>query len=95
MAPCCQNYVTPTMIKKGQMEIGDRIQFEEDVLVSGPAASEAPSAAEEPAAEVAAPAEAAEPAAAPAEAAEPAAAPRKVKRVVRKAASTPANSSEE
>ena len=52
MAPCCQNYVTPTMIKKGQMEIGDRIQFEEDVLVSGPAASEAPSAAEEPAAEV-------------------------------------------
>ena len=52
MAPCCQNYVTPTMIKKGQMEIGDRIQFEEDVLVSGPAASEAPSAAEEPAAGV-------------------------------------------
>ena len=36
MAPCGQNYVTPTMIKKGQIEIGDRIKFEEDVLVSGP-----------------------------------------------------------
>ena len=37
MAPCCQNYVTPTMIKKGQVTVGDRIQLEEDVLVSAPA----------------------------------------------------------
>lgn len=37
MTPCGQNYVTPTMIKKGQIEIGDHIRFEEDVLVSGPA----------------------------------------------------------
>ena len=40
MTPCGQNYVTPTMIKKGQMEIGDRIQFEEDVLVSALPAEE-------------------------------------------------------
>ncbi|MBQ6901056.1 MAG: hypothetical protein IJN72_09450 [Firmicutes bacterium] len=37
MAPCCQNYVTPTMIKKGQVTVGDRIQLDEDVLVSAPA----------------------------------------------------------
>ena len=35
MTPCGQNYVTPTMIKKGQIEIGDHIRFEEDILVSG------------------------------------------------------------
>ncbi len=37
MAPCCTNTVTPTMIKKGQMQIGDKIQIDdnyEDVLVS-------------------------------------------------------------
>lgn len=34
MAPCGQNYVTPTMIKKGQVTVGDRIEFEDAMLVS-------------------------------------------------------------
>ncbi|MBR5230253.1 MAG: hypothetical protein IKW01_05275 [Firmicutes bacterium] len=52
MAPCGQNYVTPTMIKRGRMTIGDRIQMEEESLVNGPAPEEIQSAAEEAAAEV-------------------------------------------
>lgn len=35
MAPCCQNYVTPTMIKKGQVTVGDHIRFEDSLPVSG------------------------------------------------------------
>ena len=47
-APCCSNTVTPKMIRKGEMKVGDRIYFD-DVPVSAPAAeSAALSAAEEP-----------------------------------------------
>ncbi len=35
-APCCTNTVTPQMIRKGEMRIGDRIHLDE-VLVSAPA----------------------------------------------------------
>ena len=38
MAPCGGNIVTPKMIKKGQIQIGDRIKFEDAAVVSGPAA---------------------------------------------------------
>lgn len=38
MAPCGENIVTPKMIKKGQIQIGDRIKFEDAAVVSGPAA---------------------------------------------------------
>ena len=38
MAPCCTNVVTPKMIKKGQIKIGDRIQLE-DVLAEAPVIS--------------------------------------------------------
>lgn len=48
MAPCCQNFVTPTMIKNGEIAVGDRIQLDEDVLVSGLAAVETAEAAEIP-----------------------------------------------
>lgn len=38
MTEGCQNIVTPKMIKTGQVEIGDKIQLENDaVLVQGPA----------------------------------------------------------
>lgn len=41
MASCCQNVVTPRMIKAGQVSIGDKIQLEEEaVSVQGPAATE-------------------------------------------------------
>ena len=40
-APCCTNTVTPQMIRKGEMRVGDRIHLDE-VLVSAPAPSEAP-----------------------------------------------------
>ena len=41
MASCCQNVVTPRMIKAGQVSIGDKIQLEEEVVsVQGPAATE-------------------------------------------------------
>ena len=36
MAPCCQNTVTPKMIKAGQVNIGDRIQLEEQEKISVP-----------------------------------------------------------
>ena len=39
MAPCCNNTVTPRMIKSGRVSVGDRIQMEEDIMVSGEAAS--------------------------------------------------------
>ena len=32
MAPCCQNVVTPRMIKAGQVSIGDKIQLEDEVV---------------------------------------------------------------
>ena len=38
MAPCGGNIVTPKMIKKGQIQVGDRIKFEDAAVVSGPAA---------------------------------------------------------
>ena len=38
MAPCCNNTVTPRMIKAGNVSIGDRIQLEE----SAPVSSEVP-----------------------------------------------------
>ena len=37
-APCCTNTVTPQMIRKGEMRIGDRIHLDE-VLVSAPSVS--------------------------------------------------------
>lgn len=39
MADCCQNTVTPRMIKAGQVEIGDKINLEMDeaIAVHGPA----------------------------------------------------------
>lgn len=37
MAPCCTGTITPKMIKRGEMKIGDRIQFDE-IPVSAPAA---------------------------------------------------------
>ena len=37
MAPCGENIVTPKMIKKGQIQIGDRIKFEDAAVVSGSA----------------------------------------------------------
>lgn len=40
MTPCGQNYVTPTMIKKGQVMVGDRITLKENMPVAGPAAEE-------------------------------------------------------
>ena len=39
-APCCTNTVTPQMIRKGEMRIGDRIHLDE-VLVSAPSVSSA------------------------------------------------------
>lgn len=36
MAPCCQNTVTPKMIKAGQVNIGDKIQLEEPEKISIP-----------------------------------------------------------
>ena len=39
-APCCTNTVTPQMIRKGEMRIGDRIHLDE-VLVSVPSVSSA------------------------------------------------------
>lgn len=41
MAPC-NNVITPTMIRKGQVQIGDKIEFE-DVAVSAQNITEAPS----------------------------------------------------
>ncbi len=41
MAECCQNVVTPKMIKAGQVSVGDRIQLDEQeeiIAVQGPAA---------------------------------------------------------
>ena len=39
MTDCCQNTITPRMIKAGQVSVGDRISFEEDeaILTHGPA----------------------------------------------------------
>lgn len=45
MAPCCNNTVTPRMIKSGRVSVGDRIQMEEDIMVSGEAAAEQNNAA--------------------------------------------------
>ena len=36
MAPCCQNTVTPKMIKAGQVSIGDKIQLEETEKINIP-----------------------------------------------------------
>ena len=47
MAPCGGNIVTPKMIKKGQIQVGDRIKFEDAAVVSGPAAVAPESAAEQ------------------------------------------------
>ena len=41
MAPCCTNVVTPKMIKKGQIKVGDRIQLEE-ILAEAPVISADP-----------------------------------------------------
>ena len=32
MTPCGMNHVTPTMIKNGQMAVGDKISFEDENL---------------------------------------------------------------
>ena len=32
MAPCCNNIVTPKMIRAGRVSVGDRIQFEDDYI---------------------------------------------------------------
>lgn len=45
MAPCCNNTVTPRLIKSGRVSVGDRIQMEEDIMVSGEAAAEQNNAA--------------------------------------------------
>lgn len=45
MAPCCNNTVTPRMIKSGRVSVGDRIQMEEDIMVSGETAAEQNNAA--------------------------------------------------
>ena len=39
MTDCCQNTITPRMIKAGQVSVGDRSSFEEDeaILTHGPA----------------------------------------------------------
>lgn len=42
MATCCQNSVTPAMIKKGRMEIGDKILFEEEAAETFAAAEPLP-----------------------------------------------------
>ena len=34
MAPCCNNIVTPKMIKAGRVSVGDRIQFEDDYIAA-------------------------------------------------------------
>ena len=47
MAPCGGNIVTPKMIKKGQIQVGDRIKFEDAEAVSGPVAVAPESAAEQ------------------------------------------------
>ena len=39
----CNNVITPTMIRKGQVQIGDKIEFE-DMAVSAQNITEAPSA---------------------------------------------------
>ncbi|MBQ9961131.1 MAG: hypothetical protein IJP00_04430 [Firmicutes bacterium] len=36
MAPCCQNTVTPKMIKAGQVNIGDKIQLDEPEKIKVP-----------------------------------------------------------
>ena len=47
MAPCGGNVVTPKMIRKGEIHIGDRIKFEEAAAVSASAnAASVPAAAE-------------------------------------------------
>ncbi len=44
MADCCQNTVTPKMIKLGQVAIGDKINLEDEVIeVQGPAPMQASS----------------------------------------------------
>lgn len=55
MAPCSHNVITPTMIRRGEIQIGDKIEFE-DIPASAPAP--APTAAEEPVYVSAAPGEA-------------------------------------
>lgn len=35
MAPCCNNVVTPKMIKAGRVSVGDRIQLDEDYIKGG------------------------------------------------------------
>ena len=42
MAPCCNNTVTPKMIKSGNVSVGDRIQLED----FAPASQVAPANAE-------------------------------------------------
>ena len=56
MASCCDNVVTPKMIKSGQVSVGDRIQLE-DIPVSSqqPAETEASPAKESPYIEAASP----------------------------------------
>ena len=41
MAPCGGNVVTPKMIRKGEIHIGDRIEFEEVSAAAVPASANA------------------------------------------------------
>lgn len=49
MAPCCNNTVTPRMIKAGNVSVGDRIQLDDLVQASKEASADAKVSAEAPA----------------------------------------------